>query len=262
MRFAKYAIEIQMPASPKELSGIPDFPAFSDRLPDLILAVRTAAQDLSASKPTESYLPYIEDLYLVLHGLKGSLNLIKIDKPMETFVLRFCELLSNCLQGELVIRDKAKAGSVLDGIREILEHPQLQHHEGDDLQQKLDQLEATTLKDIPHAERIKLMPSYVFYVNDLVSKKAREVSVMKFNDCVVEDTVMLEQIPFWRAQLNNALHCPEFGRGIVVNFLPLLSHEGSRSVKLWAWVAAGSLSRATLKQRIKDVMPKVTITKL
>ncbi len=251
-----------MPASPKESSGILEFPSFTDRLPDLILAVRTASQDLSASKPTESYLPYVEDLYTVLHGLKGSLNLIKIEKEFEVFVLRFCELLSNCLQGEFVIRDKAKIGSVLDGIREILEHPQLQHHEGVGLQQKLDQFQELMMKDIPHAERIKLMPSYVFYVNDLVSKKAREVSELKFNDCVVEDTVMLEQIPFWRAQLNNALHCPEFGRGIVVNFLPLLSHEGSRSVKLWAWVAAGSLSRATLKQRIKDVMPKVTITKL
>ena len=105
------------------------------------------------------------------------------------------------------------------------------------------------------------IPSHHSYVNEFVSKKAREIQLLNMNHCVVEDEALLDDIPLWRANLNEALNSPEFGRGILVNFLPLLSPEGSRTLKLWAWVAASSLSRASLKQRIKEVMPKTQITK-
>ena len=66
----------------------------------------------------------------------------------------------------------------------------------------------------------------------------------------------------WRTQLTEALSSAEFGRGLVINFLPFLSPEGSRKLKVWAWVAASTHTRAALKMRIKEVMPKVAITKV
>ncbi|PMV51538.1 hypothetical protein, partial [Pseudomonas sp. FW305-3-2-15-C-LB3] len=91
-----------------------------------------------------------------------------------------------CLQGPNIIRDKIRASQILAGVTEILEHPQLKTQEGASVMQLLDQLQGIMITDLDHAERIAGMPPYVFYVNDLVSKKAREVSLLKFNDCVVE----------------------------------------------------------------------------
>ena len=99
-------------------------------------------------------------------------------------------------------------------------------------------------------------------MSEFGSKKAREISLLKLNFCGVEDETRLDEIPLWRTQLQEALNSREFGRGLVVNFLPFLSPEGSRTLKVWAWVAAASYSRASLKQRVKEVMPKATITKL
>ncbi|RZA00170.1 MAG: hypothetical protein EOP11_18620 [Proteobacteria bacterium] len=106
------------------------------------------------------------------------------------------------------------------------------------------------------------MPAHLFYVNEQVSKKAREISLLGLNHCVVEDQILLDEIPLWRTQLNEALLHAEFGRGLVVNFLPFISSEGSQSLKVWAWVAAATHSRAALKSRVKEVMPRVTISKL
>lgn len=240
----------------------PKLPSLEDRLPDLAVAIRACARELSEARPTTSYIPFFEDLYAVVHGLKGVLGILAGSQEHRNFILRFVEVLQESLSGPMVLRKMKDAAKILEEIADRLDYPDLRSQDRASLAEKLDALAACYERDIPHEERMKEVPEHLFYVNEFVSKKAREISLLHLNQCVVEDNILLDQIPFWRTQLQEALLFPEFGRGIVVNFLPFINSEGSRTLKVWAWVAASSHSRATLKQRIKDVMPKVNITKV
>lgn len=252
----------QAPSKTKGSLGTPELPSFSDRLPDLITAVRSASNELSQAQDSESYIPYWEDLYSVVHSMKGILNLLTAPKFMTDFIMKFSDLLNDALNGAFLARDKKSSSQIFNEIADLLERPEFKFQEGDPLFGKVEQLQGSLSQDLGHQERLKEMPSHLFYVNELVSKKAREVKLLGFNDCVVEDVILLDQIPFWRAQLLDALRSPEFGRGFIVNFLPFLSPEGSRSIRVWAWIAAASNTRAALKQRVKDVMPRVHIAKV
>lgn len=239
--------------------GGPELPNFSDRLPDLTMALRQAGRDLAASKPNQSYIPYFEDIYAVAHGLKGVLTILNCPEAMARFVIELNELLLRTLSGPSICRKTKEAGEAFLALADLLDRESL---DGAELQAWLPRFEGLLTEDAAHEERMAGIPPHLFYVNEFVSKKAREISLLGLNHTVVEDEVLLDSIPLWRTQLQEALIYPEFGRGLVVNFLPFLNSQGSRSLKLWAWVAAASHSRAALKQRIKEVMPKATLTKL
>jgi hypothetical protein len=241
----------------------PDLPSFNDRLPDLTLALRQAGRDLVTSKPNQSYIPFFEDVYNVAHSLKGVILILNCPQPMANFILSMNELLLKSLCGRSICRRNKEAGETLLALANILdcERP-ADMGDSAKLRDWLPSLEALFTEDASHEERLLEIPPHLFYVSEFVSKKAREISLLGLNQTVVEDEVLLDALPLWRTQLQEALIYPEFGRGLIVNFLPFLNSEGSRRIKLWAWVAAASHSRAALKQRIKEVMPKTTLTKL
>lgn len=254
---------MQPNSSPPEIPGNPGLPNFSDRLPDLTQALRQAGRDLCEAKSTQSYIPYFEDVYTVAHSLKGVTRILSCPKPMEDLIIELNVQLVRALSGTSICRKLAETGAVFLAMAQALDidNP-AEEADLDLLGKQIQQLTALYQEDVAHEARLADVPAHLFYVNEFVSKKAREITLLKLNHCVAEAEARLDDIPLWRTQLNEALVSPEFGRGIVVNFLPFLSSEGSRSLRLWAWVAAASYSRASLKQRVKELLPKVTITKL
>jgi hypothetical protein len=247
---------------PPELSANPELPKFGDRLPDLTILLRQAGRDLETSRANQTYIPYWEDVYAGAHALKGVLYVLNSPKPMTEFILGFTYCLQMALAGTSVCRRNKEAGQAFLELAQTLEQNEPEAVSAAFLKDWLKNFESLYQEDVGHEERLRGVPPHLFYVNELVSKKAREVALLGLNFCVVEDLILLDDIPLWRTQLNEALVSPEFGRGLVVNFLPFLSSEGSRTLKAWAWIAAATYSRAALKQRVKEVMPKVTITKL
>lgn len=227
------------------------------------MALRQAGRDLAASKPNQTYIPYFEDVYAVAHGLKGVILILNCPEGLADFVVKLNDLLLKSLCGVSICRKTREAGEAFLALADLLdcERP-TETVDAAQLHAWLPRLEELFTDDANHEERMREIPPHLFYVNEFVSKKAREISLLGLNHTVVEDEVLLDSIPLWRTQLQEALIYPEFGRGLVVNFLPFLNSQGSRSLKLWAWVAAASHSRAALKQRIKEVMPKATLTKL
>jgi hypothetical protein len=252
----------QSPAPP-ELPAGPDLPNFSDRLPDLTMVLRQAGRDLCDSKPAQTYLPYFEDVYQVAHSLKGVILILNCPEAMANFVLALNDTLLKTLCGREVCRRNKEAGELFLQLADLLDKESpAESVDPAKLSGWLPNLEGLFLADANHEERMVEIPPHLFYVNEFVSKRAREISLLGLNHTVVEDEILLDGIPLWRTQLQEALISPAFGRGVVVNFLPFLSSQGSRSLKLWAWVAAATHTRAALKQRIKEIMPKATLTKL
>ena len=227
------------------------------------MVLRQAGRDLSNSKPSQTYLPYFEDIYQVAHSLKGVILILNCPEAMANFILALNEALLKTLCGEDVCRRTNEAGALFLQLADVLDKERPAESANTTvLNAWLPRLEALFEPDAGHEKRMLEIPTHLFYVNEFVSKRAREISLLGLNHTVVEDEILLDDIPLWRTQLQEALLSPDFGRGLVINFLPFLSSEGSRSLKLWAWVAAASHSRAALKQRIKEVMPKATLTKL
>ncbi len=248
---------------PPILPDVPELPNFSDRLPDLTQALRQVGRDLAESRPNQSYIPYFEDVYAVSHSLKGVTRILACPKGMEDFILDFNAVLVLALSGSSLCRKLPDAGALLQRMADLLDRERpAETADLSALGENIAAFRALFTEDLPHEARVAEIPPHLFYVNEYVSKKAREITLLNMNHCVVEDEALLDEIPLWRTQLNEALLSHEFGRGLVVNFLPFLSPEGSRSLKLWAWVAAPTFSRAGLKQRIKEIMPKATLTKL
>jgi hypothetical protein len=254
---------MQLNSPPPEIPGSPGLPNFSDRLPDLTQALRQAGRELCEAKANQSYIPFFEDVYATAHSLKGVTRILSCPKPMEDLIVELNVQLVRALSGTSICRQLTATGTTLLAMAQALDidRPAEEADLGL-LHKQIEQLTALYEEDVSHEARLADVPAHLFYVNDFVSKKAREITLLNLNHCVAEAEARLDDIPLWRTQLNEALVSPEFGRGIVVNFLPFLSSEGSRSLKLWAWVAAASHSRASLKQRVKDLLPKVTITKL
>ncbi len=224
--------------------------------------LRQSGSHLHSARPNQTYLPYWEDTYAVAHNLKGVLNILSSPPVVAEFITRFTEVLLQGLSGASICRSLKPAGDLFLEIAALLDVSEIEKISRSSLLGTLDRLVFLYATDEEHNERLKDVPAHLFYVNEFVSKKAREISLLNLNHCVVEDEILLDEIPLWRTQLSEALNSSEFGRGIVVNFLPFLSPEGSCRLKVWAWVAAATHSRASLKQRVKEVMPKVAITKL
>lgn len=243
-------------------SGNPELPRFSDRLPDLVHVLRQTGRDLESARATQSYLPYWEDAYTAVHSLKGVLKILNCPEELHAFVLSLNDFFWQGVAGDKICRNVTAAGEQLSALAQLLDQDATEKISIPNLQERLNTLTALYAADQAHPERRACVPAHLFHVNEFVTKKAREVQLLNLNQCVVEDEILLDEIPLWRTQLNEALLFQEFGRGLVVNFLPFLSPEGSRHIKVWAWAAAASHSRAALKQRIKEVMPKVALTKL
>lgn len=245
----------------EEYSDELSLPNFRDRLPDLILSLKQSGKSLQSASPRQSYLPYWEDVYMVAHTLKGLVRLLSCSPQMSSFILNLNELLQSALGGPLICRNLIECGKNFIELSDLLESEE-DKLDFPALEKILGQIKALLTEDIAHEQRMESVPAHLFYVNDFVSKKAREVSLLQLHQCAIEDKILLEEIPFWRGQINEALLSPEFGRGLVVNFLPFLSPEGSSKLNVWCWVAAASHSRASLKQRLKEVLPSITIGKI
>ena len=247
---------------PPESSAAPELPSFFDRLPDLGLALRTAASGLEQAGPSQSYLPYWEDLYAAAHSLKGVLSLLACPPVLANFLLAFNEVLLAGLAGPLICRKPREAAAAFRTLGRLLDELQRRDAEREPLGTWLTGFRQLYNIDLMHEERLQEVPAHLVYVSEFVSKKAREVTLLQLNYCVAEDEILLDEIPLWRTQLNEALTHPDFGRGLVVNFLPFISPAGSQKLKVWAWVAAATPTRAALKARIKEVLPRVQLTKL
>lgn len=245
---------------PDEFCEEPNLPKFQDRLPDLISCLRQCGGELAKANNKQSYIPYWEDVYAIAHNLKGVTRILPTPPEMVKFIERFTDILHSALAGDRVCRENKQSGTIFQKMASLLDS------DGNigfsSLQELCSELEKLLTVDKNHEERLAEIPSHLFYVNEFVSKKSREIKILDLHSCVVEDEILLEEIPFWRTQLNEALIHQEFGRGILVNFLPFLSSEGSKNLKVWAWVAAASHSRASLKQRLKEIMPKVKLGKI
>jgi len=237
-----------------------NLPAFTDRLPDLVQALRTASRELKTAGLNQSYLPYWEDVYAVAHSLKGVLTILRCPPDLADFIVRFTASLSEGLAGASVCRELKRASLSFAVLAEALDGATLP--EPDFYADWLATFTKLYALDIEHEARMSEVPSHLVYVSEQVSKKAREISLLKLNQCVVEDIILLDEIPLWRTRLNEALLHPDLGRGLLVNFLPFISSEGSQKLNVWAWVAAATHSRAALKARVKEVMPEVSLKQL
>lgn len=244
----------------RELSGNPELPKFSDRLPDLILALKQTGQELTHSVPNQSFVPFWEDLYARVHSIKGVLQILSCPEDLGNFIRNLNDTLVLGLSGDAVCRQTKEAGAALERLAGLLDKA-LEQIDVAGLERWLTEFQMLYTRDESHAERVKRIPPHLYHVNELVTKKAREIELLNLNHCVIEDEILLDEVALWRTQLNEAL-TSDFGRGLVVNFLPFISPEGSRYLRVWAWVAAPTHSRAELKQRIKEVMPKAKIGKL
>jgi hypothetical protein len=245
-----------------ELAVSVDLPRFTDRLPDLIQALQITGEALASAQPKQSYLPYWEDLFQTTHSLKGVLGILSCPPTLARFITALDQTFVMGVSGPLVCRRIQEAGAMMSELAHLLYTTEPDLLDGKPLSAWIERFLDLHAQDLDHEARLKEIPSHLFYVNEFVSKKAREIVLLNLNHCVVEDQVLLEEIPLWRAQLQEALLGPEFGRGLLVNFLPFLSPEGSRKLQVWAWIAAATHSRASLKQRIKEVLPRASIGKI
>ncbi|MGZ3695005.1 MAG: hypothetical protein ACXWQO_12660 [Bdellovibrionota bacterium] len=244
-----------------ESSGSPELPKFSDRLPDLILALRQVGRDLEQSSPNQSYLPMWEDIYASVHSLKGVLKILSCPAPLDQFIVEFNDAILLGLSGAMICRRNKEAGKSFLRLAELLDLD-LDKIQINFLNEWLTNFKELYTEDETHEQRRQKIPLHLYHVTELVTKKAREVDLLNLNHCVIEDEILLDEVALWRTQLNEALTSTEFGRGLVINFLPFISPEGGRHLKVWAWVAAPTHSRAALKQRIKEIMPKAKLGKL
>lgn len=242
-----------------ESSDLAKLPHFRDRLPDLLETLQSIGNRIQALPNTQSYIPYWEDLYTNLHGLKGVTQILPCEPELASFIVELCESVLCAYGGNKILRDYKKTGALLLRTKDCLAKANFSGETAQNLVQELQQL---FTDDLPHREREKLMPAHLFYVNDFVSKKFRETQLLNINHCVIEDEIFLNEIPEWRKKLDAFLDHEEYGRGFIINFLPFIQSEGSRKVKIWAWIALATPTRATLKQRIKESIPQVTITKI
>ncbi|NUM89628.1 MAG: hypothetical protein HUU37_10520, partial [Bdellovibrionales bacterium] len=222
---------------------------------------RHVAQELAALGPHNSYLPAWEDLHAGLHSLKGIVNILATPPGMGDFIVRFTHLTGEALAGSSVIRRGKEMADALLPIAQLLEQGNGSWNLAE-LSRSLDKIPPLMEPDIPHERRLEDIPADLYYVSELVSKKAREIALLRWNHCIVEDQILLDQVPFWKTQLLESLEIENRGRGFVVNFLPFIGPEGGRELKVWAWVGAPTDTRAALKQRVKAVMPKVQITSI
>ena len=237
-----------------------ELPAFTDRLPDLVAALRGAADSLRASPSSrQSYLPYWEDVYAVAHSLKGVLGLLGCPEDLANFILSLNELLSDGLAGPSVCGRLGAAAEELAKVARVLD---AKSPDPAALAAWTAHFPSLYEADLSHEERLKAVPPKLVYVDEKVSKRAREVNRLGLHQCALEDQILLDQIPAWRNRLTATLLGEDGSRGLVVNFLPFLSAEGSRSLRVWAWVAAATPSRAALKQRLKEAMPNAKILSL
>lgn len=225
------------------------------------MAIHASARGLALLKPPGSYLPLWEELYHAIHNTKGVMQILKTPEKMQRFLLSFHQTILAATTGPQVVRSAAEVAARLVEIADHLDK-KTQNPDFTFLEKKLREIESLYTNDLSHEKRIETIPENLYYVNDFVSKKVREIQVLGWNHCIVEDEILLEQIPFWRAQLQESLALPSKNQGLLVNFLPFINSEGSKTLKVWAWVAAPTDSRAALKQRIKEEMPKVKITSL
>lgn len=252
-----------MPTSLNQiLSVAPELPKFSDRIPDLVQVLRHSGGELERSKANQTYIPFWEDIYSVAHSLKGVLDILNCPNHLRGPIQSLNETLLMGLSGPKVCRKVREAGFLLQSLADLLDNEDISKIDTAKLQEWNPLLRDLYQEDLGHEQRIKEIPPHLFYINEFVSKKSREITLLNMNHCVVEDEILLDEIPLWRTQLAEALFSNEFGRGLIVNFLPFISPEGSRHLKVWAWVAAASHSRAALKQRLKEVMPKVLLGKI
>lgn len=252
-----------MPQSPDLPSYAgPELPKFSDRLPDLVQVLRHCGTELESAKLNQTYIPYWEDIYAVAHSLKGVLGILSCPPNLGAAIITLNENLLLGLSGPKICRKVREAGALFSELGTILDAADLNQISNQQLQEWNSRFRDLYQDDLEHEQRLKEIPAHLFYINEFVSKKAREIILLNMNHVVAEDEILLDEIPLWRTQLAEALLFPEFGRGIIVNFLPFISPEGSRQLKVWAWVAATSHSRAGLKQRIKEIMPKVLLGKI
>jgi hypothetical protein len=251
-----------MPSLPPELSAALDLPAFEDRLPDLVQVLRETSRGLNRAHSHQSYIPYWEDAYAVAHSLKGVLKILNCPDELAEIIVRITESLNAGIVGEWVCRDLKGAASSFQALAHLLDIDDANRADISALKTWLKNFPKLYTPDVAHEERLSEVPKHLVYVSEVVSKKAREVKLLGLNDCVIEDQVLLDDIALWRTQLNEAMVMEEYGRGLVVNFLPFISSEGSRALNVWAWVAAATPSRAALKQRVKDLLPKVQLSKL
>ena len=242
-------------------SGLSNLPSFEDRLPDLVLVIQNSARKLETVTPPGSYLPTWEDLYQSVHSMKGVVGILKAPEPLRLFILNFHEAIAAATVGQKVVRDTAATAKCLAEIANHL-NQKISALDVKFLDKKVREIESLYVDDLPHEKRTESIPGDLYYVSEIVSKRVREMLHFGWSHCIVEDEILLEHIPFWRAQLQESLVLPDGNMGLLINFLPFISSEGSRTLKVWAWVAAPTDSRAALKQKVKDEMPKVKITSL
>ncbi len=236
-----------------------NLPELRDRIPDLTDALEQCAKALQKLPKNKSYLPAWEDLYMVTHALKGVSKLLPAEQSLITAVIELSDTVALALQGNSLVRDHAKTAEILLQIKELLEKEKISVENS---QSVLQNLRASYIDDLTHQERLKEMPTNLFYVNEIVTKKYRETVLKNIFHCVLEDEILLQEIPSWRMELDQFLNHKDFGRGFVINFLPFINSEGSSKIKIWAWIALGTTTRAELKQRVKESLPNVSIAKV
>ncbi|RZA08645.1 MAG: hypothetical protein EOP11_04285, partial [Proteobacteria bacterium] len=179
-----------MPANlPPELSAGLDLPAFTDRLPDLGQVLRTASRDIAAAGLNQSYIPYWEDVYQVAHSLKGVMYILSCPPELEAFMMELNAALLAGLAGPLVCRDLKAAGKAFGALSEGLDQSPLPGAAF--YAQWIAGFHGLYSEDVDHDARMNEVPAHLFYVNEQVSKKAREISLLGLNHCVVEDQILL-----------------------------------------------------------------------
>ncbi|MCO5142128.1 MAG: hypothetical protein M9962_03455 [Oligoflexia bacterium] len=235
-------------------------PSFFDRIPEFSNCIKSVHNQIYVDSK-QSFIPYWEEVYQKAHSLKGVLKILNCPEALAESFVRLTDTFANAVSGPFICRNLEEAKKHIEDLGKIFDQ-ESKFISAKSLTDWITKFESMHEKDIDHNERMKNISLGLFYINPFVSKKIREVELLHLHHCVAEEEILLSDLPTWRAQLENSIHEEGKGRGLIVNLLPLISPEGSRTIKVWAWVAANTESRAQLKQHVKEHLPKCQVGSL
>ena len=245
---------------PPELSEELDFPSIFDRLPDFAQKLKSEANALQQAPAHQSYLPYWESIYKPVHALKGSLGLLACPVELRNFILQLNSCLVAGIREDKIVTNLAKAGSKFMALASKLERLKEETVATAGLKEDIESIVALYETDLTHSERASTIPPKTAFIDEFTSKKIREMYRLGLCHFSLHEKMMLEQLPVWNKSLEESLVFSEGGRGLVINYLPMLRGVLVSQFHVWAWVACEESHAEYLLAILKQKFPKANFS--
>jgi hypothetical protein len=229
-----------------------DLPHFADRLPELASESDICAENLETGVH-KSYLPAFERLHAFVHGLKGVTKILQASTREEKFICDYNEALLLAIKEEFILERRLECAGLLRSIANQLRAAKFLGRE-----KVLEEFKALYVKDLNHEERMQFVPSGLAYVNEFVSKRAREAHLLELREYFLESTISLEELPRWQEKIQIAMNEGIPRAGLFINFLPFIQTERSKEVRAWAWVGVDQ-DDDEFADFVKEIIPDIKV---